>query len=144
MVSTPETWTAEAEVFRSCAGTRYDSWLYHRGRGAPDKAVWCVSSQAEADLFCDAEVGRWRDSAGDLWGVTQHAAGTLGSLGERYAHFRQPSAPAAGWHGFPVTNNPRLVDRRHLREIPNEALARWEETGQIDFVVRTRIARRKL
>jgi hypothetical protein len=144
MASTSETWTADAEVFRSCAGTRYDSWHYHRGGGAPDKAVWCVPSQAEADLFCDAEAGQWRDSAGDLWGVTQQAAESLGSRGERYAHFRQPSAPAAGWHGFPVTNNPRLVGRGRVREIPNEALLRWEETGRIDFVVRTRIARGKL
>lgn len=145
MTSQSLSWTANAESFTSCAGTIYDSWSYHHGGGgAPNKAVWAVTRQVEADLFCDAEAATWSDVDGDLWGVSLAAETLLGSRGERFARFKPPADANSGWHGFPITNNPKLVDKAMLRQIPDAVIALWESSGQIDFVVRTRIARRKL
>jgi hypothetical protein len=138
-------WNGGHLTFRSCAGTQYESWHYHRGGGgSPRKSVWVVSRQDEADLFCDSESGNWLDLDGNLWGIASNGAVTLGTRGERFAHFTPPSGAAAAWHGYPVTNNPKVVTSKFRRDIPDEVVRKWHDSERIDYVTFVRIARRAL
>jgi hypothetical protein len=127
----------------NASGKAYISLYQHRGNGSRQyKSRWrhTFAPPDEHALFCTADAGAWRDTAGHFWAVHNGGATTVGERGEILCKFPANGNPNVPWHGYPVSP----ADERDGDCPPDDYVEAWRQSGVVSKTLARRIQRRKI